>query len=627
MARGAGDVATAVRLSAIQGNVAPGFRRDHQAFVLVRFRDRQAGRRWLGALRPDVASAEDVAAGQPLSRRPEPDPGDRAPRIDRPAWVNLALSWDGLRALGADGLDAFPAEFRGSRFQWSAGGAGRPAPADEEVHALLIVAADRADELERELARQRARLDACAVRELTTYHGQTLPGPLRGHEHFGFRDGIGQPRIEGIASEGARSGRCTRTGEFILGYPNELGELGSEGPPWSRDGSYLVFWRLRQHVAAFRQGTRREAARLGLSPEQLAAKLVGRWPSGALPSDPIQPCDPGLPEGARPDPSTADFGDDPHGRRFPLIAHIRKAHPRDQAGALEHHRLLRRGIPYGQPLPAGRLTDDGHDRGLLFLAYQASIARQFEHVQRHWIENCDFPARGVGPDALVGRSARGCPVSLPHEDGSRESVELRLPSFVTPTTRGYFFAPSLDAIDELACPASHRSLLLGEDSMLQARDTDELIKALRQLIETMVKEQVSEATHSSGNGAWPDAPEPSISQTGPGQIDPASYVDKVSGFDYARFLLEQNPYGVESVEPTDSIEVVGPARRNGIGYPLDKPLQDFTPLEVDECPRWCFDKENYRITKAIRIPYRYKHPRRDEDVEGSILIGFQGPGY
>ena len=56
-------------------------------------------------------------------------------------------------------------------------------------------------------------------------------------------------------------------------------------------------------------------------------------------------------------------------------------------------------------------------------------------------------------------------------------------------------------------------------------------------------------------------------------------------------------------------------------------LQELSPLEVDDCPRWTLGKETYRITKAIRIPYRYKHPNTDEEVQASILIGFQGPGY
>src|SRR3712207_8404725 len=49
-------------------------------------------------------------------------------------------------------------------------------------------------------------------------------------------------------------------------------------------------------------------------------------------------------------------------------------------GEQARHRLIRRGIPYGPPLSADAADDGG--RGLLFLAYQADLARQFEHVDR-----------------------------------------------------------------------------------------------------------------------------------------------------------------------------------------------------------------------------------------------------
>jgi Dyp-type peroxidase family len=618
---------SSLRLGEIQGNVAPGFRKDHQAFVLVHFSDRPAGRHWLRSVRPSLTSAEDVATFVRVFKRLGGRRSARPVRIGRPAWVNLALTWDGLCLLGADDLDAFPDEFRGSRFQWShSPWEGRPSPAGNEVHALLIVAADRAEDLERELARQRALLAAAPARELTTYRGQTLPDRLRGYEHFGFRDGIGQPRVAGIADDPPESGRRTMAGEFILGYPNERGEVPG-GPSWSRDGSYLVFWRLRQHVASFRLAVRREGAGLGLTPEQLAARLVGRWPSGALPSSPIESWDPGLPADAQLDPSRSDYLHDPRGCRFALFAHIRKSNPRDRSPEdAERHRLLRRGIPYGPPLAPGRLVEDGQDRGLLFLAYQASIAEQFEYVQRHWLENPDFPAPGVGPDPLAPGPTGGCVRSLPRADG-QGGDDLSLPRLVTPTTRGYFFAPSLEAIRELARPLSPPVQPRGVERMLDPNQPGDLVDALRQLIDQAVKQQLGEPRRAAGNGAYLLEGPGIVRTQAPETINPRDYAEGSARFDYSRFLHEHNPYGVESIEPTDDIEVIGPAQKHNIGYPLRKSLEDFSPLEVDECPRWTFGKATYRVTKAIRIPYRYKHPNADHEVEGSILIGFQGPAY
>ena len=77
----------------------------------------------------------------------------------------------------------------------------------------------------------------------------------------------------GIVDDPPESGRRTLAGEFILGYPNERGEVAANGPSWARDGSFAVIWRLRQHVAAFRLALRRESDRVGLSPAQLSASI------------------------------------------------------------------------------------------------------------------------------------------------------------------------------------------------------------------------------------------------------------------------------------------------------------------------------------------------------------------
>src|SRR5438093_7528609 len=94
------DATTAVRLSAVQGNVTPGFRKDYQAFVLIHFPDRPAGRRWLRAVQPDVASAEEVAAFDRLFTLLGRRRTDQETRFGRATWVNLALSWGGLEVLG-----------------------------------------------------------------------------------------------------------------------------------------------------------------------------------------------------------------------------------------------------------------------------------------------------------------------------------------------------------------------------------------------------------------------------------------------------------------------------------------------------------------------------------------------
>src|SRR4051794_13869445 len=51
---------TSLNLGSIQGNILPGFNKDHQAFLFVRFRGADEGLRWLRAILPELASAAEV---------------------------------------------------------------------------------------------------------------------------------------------------------------------------------------------------------------------------------------------------------------------------------------------------------------------------------------------------------------------------------------------------------------------------------------------------------------------------------------------------------------------------------------------------------------------------------------
>jgi Dyp-type peroxidase family len=443
-------VAVRLRAENIQGNITPGFRSPQQAFLLARLPDNTASARsWLHELQPEITSAREVETF--FERRSQAGPTSRSVRA---TWVNVAFSWLGLERLNATSIEAFPGDFRQglfarveqtgdelhSRTSWELGGTP-----EKEAHALVVVAAGNPGDLEGEVQRQQARLARHGVvggEQLKIYTGQKLTGGLREHEHFGFRDGVSQPTVDG-----SRLGDAAAAGEFILGYPDEHGETTPSGPPWARDGSFAVFRKIRQHVFRFREVVAREARRADISPEQLAAKLVGRWPSGAKLGE--DTTDPGWSERKgrlRP----IDFATDPAGERCPRFAHIRKVHPRDLRSRKPwRHRLLRRGIPYGEPLPLDASEDDGRDRGLLFLAYQASLSRQFEHIQQRWSNNRGFPRPGDGPDPLIGQTDGPGQVKLRKKGAS---VRLTLESFVSVSGGGYFFAPSIRALAYLADP-------------------------------------------------------------------------------------------------------------------------------------------------------------------------------
>src|SRR5262249_11269638 len=104
-----------------------------------------------------------------------------------------------------------------------------------------------------------------------------------GREPFGFKDGISHPAVEGSGIPGTnRKERPIKAGEFILGYKDELGETAAIQQPerLGKNGTYIVFRKLHHSVAAFRQYLRANSTS-GEAEELLAAKMMGRWRSGA----------------------------------------------------------------------------------------------------------------------------------------------------------------------------------------------------------------------------------------------------------------------------------------------------------------------------------------------------------
>jgi Dyp-type peroxidase family len=425
-----------LELEQIQGNVVPGFSKDHQAFVFVRFQGADEARAWLSALQPHIASATEVQSFRAAfksvrARAPHPgEPDDGALSHVAATWANVALSFAGLRLLlGAAASGRFPNVFRQNRVPGATA-------LDGEVHALLILAADRADDLDAEVRHQRERMTSLGVREVKIFCGHTLPGDLRGHEHFGFKDAISQPRIAGTDWG---NGSPVAPGEFVLGYPDQAGKVSGAGlPAWTRNGSFLAFVQLQQHVATFWNTMKQQAQQLGAQPEEVAAWIVGRHhdADGTLLTDPP----------AR-------------------VSHIGRAYarwlPPDEA---QRHRILRRGIPYGPPWTAGE-SDTDQERGILFVTYQADIERQFEHVWSQWLNSPNQPIPSAGRDALVGQPAapstgasppwtsatkRPAVAARPGQRGGM--VSLSLPQFVTPLYGGYFFTPATDMLSALKLP-------------------------------------------------------------------------------------------------------------------------------------------------------------------------------
>jgi putative iron-dependent peroxidase len=101
---------------------------------------------------------------------------------------------------------------------------------------------------------------------------------------------------------------------------------------------------------------------------------------------------------------------------------------------------------------------NGGQRGLYFLAYQADLERQFEHVWTQWLNAPGFPVPGAGRDALVGQvnwpnasSPRALRPAIATRAGQiGDPVNLSLPAFVTPRYGAYYFAPGIDALSRFS---------------------------------------------------------------------------------------------------------------------------------------------------------------------------------
>jgi Dyp-type peroxidase family len=226
-----------------------------------------------------------------------------------------------------------------------------------------------------------------------------------------------------------------------------------------RNGSYMVFRRLEQKVPEFHRFVREQAARLGMAPELLAARMVGRWKSGA-PME-LAPLREDLRLGGDENRNNDfEFADDPHQRKCPYAAHIRKVYPRNEVDEAEaqRHRIIRRGITFGPEVEPGETTTR-HKRGLMFVCYQTSIEQQFEYVQRQandpgFVGGKRRPGGGPvtpGIDPIIGQAPGNGPREMdepyPNYPAGSRRTTLTIPKeFVELTAAAYFFMPSITAL-------------------------------------------------------------------------------------------------------------------------------------------------------------------------------------
>jgi Dyp-type peroxidase family len=453
---------TKIDVSDIQGFALKGYNFPYARYLLLELLDPKAAQNFIGQL------LKYVTTGERWDEKPA-------------TTVNIAFTHKGLvkLELPEPTLLSFPVEFqqgmkaRGEILYDT----GKNAPAHwdpvwkdhHRVHAWLAVNARTTQGLEEQCAHLLRIMEQSGGAQLLQAQDAGaifIDGEQTAKEHFGYTDGFGNPDFKGaerVCTPG--QGKLSKdgtweplaTGEFLLEYADEAGELPVAPIPHllARNGTFMVYRKMHQNVATFRKFLDEQGSLYPGGKEKLASKFVGRWRDGTPVELSPDRMDPAIV--ADNDRNTNfTYGKDLNGRRCPVGAHIRRGNPRDAFGfngaLVNRRRIMRRGLPYGKYVPEGQPVRDEDERGIIFMALNASIFRQFEFVQQQWIEYGNDLHQGNDKDLVIGNhGGRGkCVLQGTNDPKTPPFICANLPNFVELRGGDYFFLPSLTALRMMA---------------------------------------------------------------------------------------------------------------------------------------------------------------------------------
>ena len=423
-------------LNEIQGNILKSHGRNHAVYLFLKFNDNiEAAKQWIGSFSHRyVTSALEQAEQAKLFRQNKDVPGTIFANffLTRAGYMHLGYTYDQL-----PNEDSFRQGMQDPNMQnelgddfekWESG-------FQNEIHALVLLAADRIvgprtkeaklkeQEDNRELLVVLPALLAQKVKKIKEELQQKLAPASVVHEeegyvlrnadaeeieHFGFRDGVSQPLFLKRDIDKER-GETPEDKDFdkwdpraplnLVLFKDPLGDKDKESY-----GSFLVFRKLEQNVKGWNKDVVENlAANLKVDPELAGAYTMGRFQDGTV-----------LVQSSQKDNNykgnNFNYSEDAQGSKCPFFAHARKVNPRGDTGnpslvstptRLEEekmHRIARRAINYG-PLPSEVPEENA---GLLFMCFQASLANQFNFMQKAWAKEQNFVKRDVGTDVVIG---------------------------------------------------------------------------------------------------------------------------------------------------------------------------------------------------------------------------------
>ncbi|GAO43983.1 Dyp-type peroxidase [Flavihumibacter petaseus] len=416
-------------------------------YHFMTFSDAASGRRWINDLLHTIGNAKTVMAASDTDMR----------------WVSMAFTANGLRKLGISETEL--ATFSEPFLQGMAAragmlgdtGANHPDNWEDNItsdnlHAVVILFAKDREEKDRCLKAHEAYLvNNPGVKILSTLHIEAIPPYDYVHEHFGYRDRITTPVIEGMGVEPTPGSHPpSKAGEFILGYADDTGETVPLPQPsaLTRNGSYLAYRKMQEHVGAFRDYLRANGE-TEEEQELVAAKMMGRWrKSGA----PLVLCphkdDPEL-AGDNQRNNNFDYEKmDPHGYACPIGAHIRRMNVRDNSVTriMNRRLIIRRGGTYGPYLPDDA-PEDGANRGIAVFAGCADLSRQFEFLISVWANDTTFEELNER-DPFAGVQDGSLDFAIPKKPIKKKLKNI--PAFTTVRGGAYFFLPGISGLRYLA---------------------------------------------------------------------------------------------------------------------------------------------------------------------------------
>jgi Dyp-type peroxidase family len=467
-------------LQDLQGNILKGHGREHtqNIFFSVDPGKKDEGIKFIKAVAQHIKSAYQQLIETEQYRQSKQDAGI--------PFISIFLSEKGYVALGIDrtkipndvafrgGLKSRQEDLSDPKIEdWD--------PAFQaEIHGMILIGGADETQVRKETAKILSQKPA-SVTTLGIEHGLAMRnGNGDGIEHFGYVDGRSQPLVlkEDVERERTKNGGIDRWNpefplkQVLVPCPGGDSELSY--------GSYFVFRKLEQNVKGFKEREEEIAKELTRIAEQSGLKkpnqelagamIVGRFEDG---TPAILDADPKIEnDGTKPKqvvPNNFNFDDDTGGKKCPFHSHIRKTNPRGDSVrefgtefgvSIEDERshiMARRGITYGTrnaEIDAEGKIIELKDKpvggvGLLFMAYQCNLERQFEFTQKSWVNSSDFVKPGTGIDPVIGQGSGSSKQQQPVVWGSDKKEPIDFSGFVTMKGGEYFFAPSISFFKHL----------------------------------------------------------------------------------------------------------------------------------------------------------------------------------